>query len=130
VGASRKRAAVNPDKPFGFGEAATRDYPAPQLGSLLFDLTPPSKSLQLVSKSAMMIELPEELGVALKAQANAHGVSADGYAREVLERDLASSLASVSLSACALRSGATSSIEGPQYQVVRIVRSDEPLALL
>ena len=40
----------------------------------------------------MMIELPEELGAALKAQANAHGVSADGYAREILERDLAASL--------------------------------------
>jgi len=40
----------------------------------------------------MMIELPEELGAALKAKANAHGVSADGYAREVLERDLAASL--------------------------------------
>jgi plasmid stability protein len=39
----------------------------------------------------MMIELPEELGAALKAQANAQGVSADGYAREVLERDLATS---------------------------------------
>jgi plasmid stability protein len=43
-------------------------------------------------ESAMMIELPEELGAALKAKANAHGVSADGYAREVLERDLAASL--------------------------------------
>jgi plasmid stability protein len=43
-------------------------------------------------KSAMTIELPEQLGAALKEQANAHGVSADGYAREVLERDLASSL--------------------------------------
>ena len=40
----------------------------------------------------MMIELPEELGAALKVQANAHGVSADGYAREVLERNLASTL--------------------------------------
>jgi plasmid stability protein len=40
----------------------------------------------------MMIELPEELGAALKAQANAHGVSADGYVREVLERDLASAV--------------------------------------
>ena len=40
----------------------------------------------------MLIELPEELGAALKAQANAHGVSADGYACELLERDLASSL--------------------------------------
>jgi predicted DNA binding CopG/RHH family protein len=43
-------------------------------------------------KPAVVIELPEELGAALKAQANAHGVSADGYAREVLERELASSL--------------------------------------
>lgn len=40
----------------------------------------------------MMIELPEELGAALKIQANAHGVSSDGYVREVLERDLAASL--------------------------------------
>ena len=40
----------------------------------------------------MMIELPENLGAALKAEANAHGVSADGYARELLKRDLASSL--------------------------------------
>jgi plasmid stability protein len=40
----------------------------------------------------MMIELPEKLETALKAQANAHGVSAAGYIREVLERDLASSL--------------------------------------
>ena len=40
----------------------------------------------------MTIELPEELGAALKAQANAHGVSADGYARELLARDLAPSL--------------------------------------
>jgi plasmid stability protein len=40
----------------------------------------------------MTIELPEELEAALKVQANAHGLSADGYVREVLERDLASSL--------------------------------------
>ncbi len=40
----------------------------------------------------MTIELPEDLGAALKAQANAHGVSPDGYVREILERDLASSL--------------------------------------
>ncbi len=40
----------------------------------------------------MTIELPEELGAALKVQAKAHGVSPDGYVREVLERDLASSL--------------------------------------
>jgi len=39
----------------------------------------------------MMIELPEELEAALRVQANAHGVSAAGYVREVLERDLASS---------------------------------------
>ena len=44
----------------------------------------------------MMIELPEELGAALKAHASAHGVSPDGYVREVLERDLASSLESQS----------------------------------
>lgn len=40
----------------------------------------------------MLIEIPEKLGEALKVQANAHGVSAEGYAREVLERDLAASL--------------------------------------
>ena len=40
----------------------------------------------------MMIELPEKLEAALKVQANAHGVSAAGYVREVLERDLAPSL--------------------------------------
>lgn len=40
----------------------------------------------------MLIEIPEKLGVVLKAQANAHGVSAEGYAREVLERDLGVSL--------------------------------------
>jgi plasmid stability protein len=40
----------------------------------------------------MTIEVPEKLEAALKAQANAHGVSADGYVREVLERDLAASL--------------------------------------
>ena len=40
----------------------------------------------------MTIELTEDLGAALKAQANAHGISADGYAREILERELAASL--------------------------------------
>jgi len=40
----------------------------------------------------MMIELPGDLGTALKVHANADGVSAAGYVREVLERDLASSL--------------------------------------
>jgi plasmid stability protein len=44
------------------------------------------------SKSTMTIELPEDPGAALKAEANAHGVSADGYARELLKRDLAPSL--------------------------------------
>jgi plasmid stability protein len=43
-------------------------------------------------KSAMMIELPEKLEAALKVQANAHGVSPEGYVCEVLERDLASTL--------------------------------------
>ena len=37
----------------------------------------------------MIIELPEDLGAELKAQANAHGVSAEGYARDLLARDLA-----------------------------------------
>ena len=40
----------------------------------------------------MKIELPEKLEVALKVQANAHGISPAGYVCEVLERDLASSL--------------------------------------
>ena len=40
----------------------------------------------------MLIELPEKLETALKAQANAHGISAAGYVRVILERDLASSL--------------------------------------
>lgn len=40
----------------------------------------------------MVIDLPEKLEIALKLQASAHGVSAAGYVREVLERDLASSL--------------------------------------
>jgi len=40
----------------------------------------------------MMFELPEKLEAALKAQANAHGVSPADYVCEVLERDLASSL--------------------------------------
>lgn len=39
-----------------------------------------------------MIELPEKLEAALKVQANAHGVSTDGYVREVLERELAAAL--------------------------------------
>ena len=40
----------------------------------------------------MTIELPEELAAVLKFQANARHVSPDCYVREVLERDLASSL--------------------------------------
>ncbi len=38
----------------------------------------------------MTIQLPEELAAALKAQANAHGVSAESYVCEVLQRELAS----------------------------------------
>jgi len=41
----------------------------------------------------MMIELPEKLETALKVQASARGVSAAGYVCEILERDLASTLA-------------------------------------
>ena len=40
----------------------------------------------------MIVELPDKLEAALKAQANAHGVSAAGYVREILERDLEPSL--------------------------------------
>lgn len=40
----------------------------------------------------MTIELPEYPKAALKAEANAHGVSANGYARELLKRDLGPSL--------------------------------------
>lgn len=40
-------------------------------------------------QTAMTIELPAELESALKAQANAHGVSVASYVREVVERDLA-----------------------------------------
>ena len=39
-----------------------------------------------------MIEVPKNLEAALKVQANAHGLSAAGYVRDVLERDLAASL--------------------------------------
>jgi hypothetical protein len=42
----------------------------------------------------MTIELPAKLEAALKAQANAHGVTPAGYVCEVLERDLASALGS------------------------------------
>jgi plasmid stability protein len=51
-----------------------------------------SKTETVRKETVMMIELPEDLGAVLKAQANAHGVSADGYARELLQRDLAVSL--------------------------------------
>ena len=37
----------------------------------------------------LMIEIPEALEAALKAQAHAHGVSTAGYARQVLEQALA-----------------------------------------
>ena len=40
----------------------------------------------------MNLDLPEKLEAALKAQANARGVSLAGYVCEVLERDLAPSL--------------------------------------
>jgi hypothetical protein len=40
----------------------------------------------------LTIQLPEKLEAALKAQANARGVSAAGYVREILERDLAASV--------------------------------------
>jgi plasmid stability protein len=36
----------------------------------------------------VQVHLSEQLEAALKAQANARGVSADSYAREILERDL------------------------------------------
>ncbi len=36
----------------------------------------------------MVIELPEQLEVALKMKADERGVSAAGYVREILERDL------------------------------------------
>lgn len=40
----------------------------------------------------LKVQLTDKLEAALKAQANPHGVSVDGYARDVLERELASSL--------------------------------------
>ena len=40
----------------------------------------------------LTIQLPDKLEAALKAEANARGVSADGYVRDLLERDLAGSL--------------------------------------
>jgi hypothetical protein len=40
----------------------------------------------------LTIQLSEKLEAALRAQANACGVSADGYVRNLLERDLAPSL--------------------------------------
>jgi hypothetical protein len=40
----------------------------------------------------MTIELPDNLEAALKAQANARGISLSGYVYDVLSRDLASSL--------------------------------------
>lgn len=40
----------------------------------------------------LTIQLPDELEAALQAQAKAHGVSAAGYVRDILERELAASL--------------------------------------
>jgi plasmid stability protein len=37
----------------------------------------------------LTIDLPDNLEAALRAQANAHGVSEAGYVRSILERDLA-----------------------------------------
>lgn len=39
----------------------------------------------------LTIELPDDLGTALKTQAQTQGVSAEQYARQVLEHDLESS---------------------------------------
>jgi hypothetical protein len=41
----------------------------------------------------MVIELPEKLEAALKFEANAQGMSADTYVREMLERKFAAALA-------------------------------------
>jgi plasmid stability protein len=40
----------------------------------------------------LTIELPDKLEAALKVEANAHGVSPAGYVRDMLERQLASSI--------------------------------------
>jgi hypothetical protein len=58
------------------------------------NLTGKSKGLQLwKGKGAdMIVEVPDKLETALKAQANARGVSAAGYVIEILERNLAPSL--------------------------------------
>ncbi len=40
----------------------------------------------------MIVDLPENLEAALKAQANAHGVSPEGYVCDVLERILGPNL--------------------------------------
>ena len=40
----------------------------------------------------LTIKLPEKLEAALKEQANAQGLSPDGYVRDILERELATSL--------------------------------------
>jgi len=37
----------------------------------------------------LTIQLPDELEAALKAQANAHGLSPSGYVQDILERELA-----------------------------------------
>jgi plasmid stability protein len=53
----------------------------------------PGYSYNWEEEFAMVIEIPDELEVALKVQANAHGVSPAGYVREALERELAPALA-------------------------------------
>jgi plasmid stability protein len=40
----------------------------------------------------LTIQLPDKLDIALKEQANAHGVSPAGYVRDMLVRELGSSL--------------------------------------
>lgn len=40
----------------------------------------------------LTIQLPQQLEIALKEKANAQGVSPAGYVRDILERDLASSI--------------------------------------
>ncbi|HTD55690.1 MAG TPA: hypothetical protein VK670_09930 [Silvibacterium sp.] len=40
----------------------------------------------------MIVEVPEKLEAALKAQANAHGLSPEDYVCEVLERELGQSI--------------------------------------
>jgi hypothetical protein len=64
-------------------------------------LTETTESLQFKTETSpamtLTIELPDNLEAALRAQANAQGVSEEGYVRRILERDLAISPALSSL---------------------------------